>query len=220
MLSKIISHYFARFEPTRTENKPLLQAYSLAFRQNHREKCGSWVSALVPAGTSFTLTLAPSSGSPVSYTLRSNTFTTEPIFIAGVGLASHALSAVTFGQPMMFSWTLPSTFPVAELVLDFAVFTGHGQEPGSFECMATNPPLLANTATSGAITIPASTCNGLPVVGQREHQGQGPEWRKLLCVFLLPVIDSINGAVVPGAGPKASASHSLIVAPRQAKPGT
>jgi len=114
----------------------------------------------VPAGTSFTLTLTPSSGSPVSYTLTSDTFTTEAISFTG--LTSSALSAITFDQPMTFSWTLPSTFAVARVKLDAGVLTGHQNEPGTFNC-SSEETILPNTATSGAITIP-STCNGFPVL--------------------------------------------------------
>ena len=118
------------------------------------------LNTLVPAGTSFTLTLTPSSGSPVSYTLKSNTFTTEPIFFTG--LTSSALSAITFDQPMTFSWTLPSTFEVATVRLVASANTGDPSDPGTFVCNS-NTPVLLNTATSGAITIP-STCNGFPVL--------------------------------------------------------
>ena len=140
------------------------------------------LSTLVPAGTSFTLTLTPSSGSPVSYTLRSNTFTTEPIFIAGVGLASHALSAVTFGQPMTFSWTLPSTFPVAELYWTPRCIPAMDKNLARSSAIAPTP-LFWPTRPPRARSRSHPRATGLPVWRHTHISAKGPNG-DALCVFL------------------------------------
>ncbi|MHB8734208.1 MAG: beta strand repeat-containing protein [Terriglobales bacterium] len=118
------------------------------------------LSAPVPAGTLFTLTLNLASGSPVVYNVVSNAITTDPA--AFTGLTSTSISSVTFNQAMVYHWTLPTTYPIASVKLNAQTFTGNQSNPATFTCFVENPDLPAGT-TSGSLTIP-STCNGLPVL--------------------------------------------------------
>ncbi len=105
------------------------------------------------AGTVFTITVTPVSGSPVSFTVTTTGTTTEPISITSP--TGHTLADATLGQPLTVNWTLPKTFPV-----DSVGFGGHVSTAGNaFQCQV--DVTVASTATSGQITFP-STCNGEP----------------------------------------------------------
>ncbi len=116
------------------------------------------LTTLIPAGTAFTATVTPTTGNPVTYTLASNAFTTDPVTVTG--LTSSSMSSLTLGQPTTYHWTLPTTFAIARVKLNALVFVGN--QATSLSCEAKNTNLAPN-ATSGSVTIPA-TCNGQPVV--------------------------------------------------------
>jgi hypothetical protein len=117
------------------------------------------VSNLVPAGTLFTLAVTPASGPVVNYALFSNVFTTESISITSP--TSGKLSSYTLGQPLTMTWTLPTTFPIAQVKIDAEALNGPPSSTSTLTCFG-NGPQLGNNATSGTVTIPA-TCSGLPV---------------------------------------------------------
>lgn len=115
---------------------------------------------LIAAGTPFTVNLARSSGSPVTYEIQTNAFTTEPISITN--LTGSTLADAQLGQPLQVSWTLPQTYAIANVQLIALVFTGSSADPASLQCEA-NGPILSAAATSATITIP-DMCNGQPVM--------------------------------------------------------
>jgi hypothetical protein len=117
---------------------------------------------LVPAGTDLTITMTPTGGSPVDYHVKTNAFTTEAISITN--LTGSALADATLGSPLHVEWTLPKTFAVAEVKLEGFVDTDPGQGDDK-QCKVENPPILSVTSTSGDITLPAGTCQGLTPVG-------------------------------------------------------
>ncbi len=118
---------------------------------------------LVPAGTPLTLTLTPaagSSGAPVSYTVKTNAFTTESISITN--LTGTSIGGITFGAPTTVVWTLPQTFAIQDVRLNAETWDGDQSNPATHNCII-DGPLLGITATTGDITIPA-TCAGNPVL--------------------------------------------------------
>lgn len=121
------------------------------------------LSAFPPAGTVYTFTVTPATGSPVTYTDTIGASTTETIAITslatGDGAASvndHTLASVK-GKTVTVQWTLPKTFPVAEVeVRAFVVAGANG-------CDVEGDTELPATATSGTITIPTH-CGGAEIV--------------------------------------------------------
>ncbi len=117
--------------------------------------------SLPPAGTPITVNLTPAAGgSPIPATAVLNAWTNDPVtFSAPV---SSQLSSIAFGQPLQVAWTLPTSYAIRNVQLSALTFTGPSSDPNAQRCFA-DEQLLAKTATSGTVTIPA-TCNGLPVV--------------------------------------------------------
>jgi len=111
------------------------------------------------AGTPFTVALA-TAGGPVAYTLPLNAWTSERI--AFTNLSGFSLSTARLGSPLTVSWTLPKTFPIANMDFTVMTFTGPQSSPDTMSCFESGPRLAAN-ATSTTVTIPA-TCAGRPVV--------------------------------------------------------
>ena len=116
---------------------------------------GAQLTSLVPAGTPFTFN-ATTTGGPVQYVVNSNANTTEAVQFTGV--TSSSLSAVTLGANNTFNWTLPKTFPIANMELKSDAFNGNPQSPSTTDCRLTTQ-ITSLTATSGTIGIPAS-CSG------------------------------------------------------------
>ena len=116
------------------------------------------VQALPAAGTQFTFNLTSTSGAK-QYTLPSNSFTTEVVSFSGVP-ASGPLSSVV-GHTVSYTWTLPTTYSIANVNLFADVANGPTNNPASNTC-SINSGSLAATATSGSITFPASMsgCGG------------------------------------------------------------
>jgi Big-like domain-containing protein len=117
------------------------------------------LSELVPAGTPFTFVLTPPSGPPVTYTLKTNAFTTEAISITNP--TGSTLADANLGQSLDVTWTLPSTYPIAHVQLTALTFTGDSNDPQTLQCEV-DGPILTTSATSGTISIPP-TCSGQPV---------------------------------------------------------
>jgi hypothetical protein len=112
------------------------------------------LNALPPAGTVFTFTLTPATGSPTSFTLTSPATTTEPMFLTSP--MGTTLADAKLGQPLAVTWSLPRTFPVAEVR-----FSGKVTVSG-FSCPVDGQ--LNASRTGGTITLPP-TCQGQPAVG-------------------------------------------------------
>jgi hypothetical protein len=123
-------------------------------------------STLIPAGTLFTYTVTPKSGSPETYNLYSSAFTQELISITSPinPHLAHYASKIQNGLPQTVTWSLPTTFPVASVELVAQGYTGNEGDSSTQECdTKTSPLLLPPTATSASITLPAATCNGSSV---------------------------------------------------------
>ena len=119
---------------------------------------------LVPAGTAFTFAVTPASGPAVNYTVPSNVFTTESISITSP--TSGVLSNYTLGQPVEVTWTLPTTFAIADVEFESQNYTGPQGQPSTWVCFASgtnNSPVTGAYPTSGTVTI-LTTCNGQPVL--------------------------------------------------------
>jgi hypothetical protein len=108
----------------------------------------------VPAGTPFTVMVTPVSGPTVTYTETLNAFTNEPISI--LTPTGTAISDAKLGQPLTVSWTLPKTYAVAQVWVDYAVFTGPQNDINTKECKLMGPA-LGIAATQTTITFP-DTC--------------------------------------------------------------
>jgi hypothetical protein len=113
-----------------------------------------------PVGTLFDIAVTPTSGPVVHYSVPSNAFSTENIRI--VSPTDSSLAGANLGQPLQVSWTLPTTFVVAQLGLTAEAFGGNVSNPGTPACLVSPAQPLATNATSATITVPA-TCDGQPV---------------------------------------------------------
>jgi len=119
---------------------------------------GADVSTFPPPGTVFTFTLTPVTGSPTTFTVTTAATTTDPIVLTSP--TGTTLADANLGQPLVVTWSLPTTFPIAEVGFGGQVHTSPPNVSG-FEC---NVQGQVNTsATGGTITFPA-TCNGQAAV--------------------------------------------------------
>jgi hypothetical protein len=112
---------------------------------------GALTPPLPAVGTLFTLTLSKAAGGTAAYTVPLNAFTTELIQVTnpiGVTLADAHV-----GGALPVSWTLPSTYAISKVKANAIVQTAN------FQCNVEPPNVLAITATSTTLTMPA-TCNG------------------------------------------------------------
>jgi hypothetical protein len=80
------------------------------------------LTTLVPAGTLFTYTVTPVSGSVETHKRYSNTFTQELISIASP--TDSTFADYLAGSSQTVTWTLPTTFPVANVQLFAQAYTG------------------------------------------------------------------------------------------------
>ena len=112
--------------------------------------------ASVAAGTPFTVTVTPASGTPRTYTLLSNAVTTESIGFTGITVTTP--SDFVLDTPHTMTWTLPKTFPVAFVRLGRVAYDGDPGLPGthSAEISLTLPA----SAVTRAITIPSTFTDG------------------------------------------------------------
>jgi hypothetical protein len=116
--------------------------------------------ALPAAGTIYTVTLNPLQGSPVSYAIPLNAFTTETAPITSP--TGSSLADANLGRSLGVSWRLPTTYAVQHIGLLAIVSTGIQSDPSTYTCYSPEA-IVGATATSGTLDIP-STCAGLPVV--------------------------------------------------------
>jgi hypothetical protein len=145
------------------------------------DQASDFLTSLIPAGTLFTFAVTPASGPVTNYTLPSNAFTTEAIFITAP--TSSSLASYTLGQPFQATWTLPTTFAISEVKLSVLAFTGLQSNPSTLECNTEQS--FATTATSGMITIPA-TCAGQPVANVNLNLNvNGVNGERALVIFFL-----------------------------------
>lgn len=143
---------------TLTTTSTTFDAPNNLFLNHYFYNTGALQTNQLPAvGTLFTLTLATPSG-PVDYTLSTNAWTTEAISITAP--TSGSMTDIPFNTPITVTWTLPKTFAITRVKLSAESFTGANNT--GIDCN-TNGPVLGITATTGAITIPA-TCGGQPVL--------------------------------------------------------
>jgi hypothetical protein len=115
---------------------------------------GTAVTSFPPAGTLFTFTVTPQTGPQEIFVDRVRATTTEAISVTSP--TGHALADARLGQPLTLTFTLPTTFPIAEVELNASV------SAAGVSCEVDGPD-LAVTATTGTITLP-TTCAGNPVV--------------------------------------------------------
>lgn len=131
-----------------------------------------------PAGTVFTFTVTPVSGSPSTFTVRTTATTTEPISITTP--TGHRLADATLNQPLTVAWTRPTTFAVESMNLGGHVSTSLDPNAG-FSCQV--DVTVAATAGSGAITFP-STCSGLPTAGATINvSANGPNGERNIVLY-------------------------------------
>lgn len=130
------------------------------FRDSFFGTTGAISGALPAAGTVYTVTLNPLQGTPVSYAMALNAFTTEAAPITSP--TGSSLADAHPGGSLTVAWRLPTTYAVRQIGLMALVFTGQQNEPSTFQCYS-QEAIVGVTATSGTLQIPA-TCNGLPVV--------------------------------------------------------
>ncbi len=118
----------------------------------------------LPVGTPFTVTLAPAAGGTVSYTLPLNSWTTDPVVLTSP--TSTALAAANLGGSLSVSWTLPTTYPVAQVKLgaDGQETTGGTGAHCSFGQSTPNWPTLGSTSTTATISLPTTCPDGNPIV--------------------------------------------------------
>ena len=157
------------FQPTPTTQLQVdLQQFDLGWL--------SLGSSIIPAGTLFTYAVTTTSGPVDNYTWPSNVFTTELISITSANSTSPpsgSLSDYPAGVPLPLTWTLPTTFAIANVAPNGEAYTGTPGSQSTYECEIsgqTSPPVGSLFSTSGTITFPA-TCNGLPVVFEELHVG-------------------------------------------------
>jgi hypothetical protein len=109
--------------------------------------------------TPFEVTVTPLSGSPVTYTIMSNAYTTEPISIAN--LTGGTIDVARLGSPLTVTWTKPTSFPIRGMGFGYQAYSPSRTAPSPQVC--TGGVNLIGTATpSATVTIP-STCQGNPV---------------------------------------------------------
>ena len=120
------------------------------------------LSAPIAAGTPFTFDLkvyVDGALVPVSYELRTKAFTSEAISITN--LTGTTIADAHAGQPLTVQWTLPRSYAIENVRLK-ALVTGTPQGATYHFACETAGPLLAATATSGSLTIPAKGCDNQP----------------------------------------------------------
>ena len=109
--------------------------------------------------TPFYVTVTPSVGLPVTYTLLSNAYTTEPSIITN--LAGSTIGVANLGNPLTVNWTKPTSYPIKDMVLSYQAYSPSRSGPSPNVC--TGGVNLSGTAVpSAAVTIPA-ICQGVSV---------------------------------------------------------
>lgn len=125
-------------------------------------------------GTIFTFTVTAASGAQQTFQdVLHNVATDEAIAITN--LTGFAIADARLGQPLEVRWTLPTSFPVAEVSLRGVVFNAEG----TFCDVPTQE--LPSTATAGTVTLP-TTC------------GSRPTTRTNVCVFVTGRDDQVTTA--------------------------
>ena len=130
------------------------------FRDSFFGTTGAISGALPAAGSVYTVTLNPLQGTPVSYAIPLNAFTTEAAPITSP--TGSSLADAHLGGSLNVSWRLPTTYAVRQVGLMAIVFTGIQSDPSTLSCYS-QEAIVGPAATSGTLDIPA-TCNGRPVV--------------------------------------------------------
>jgi hypothetical protein len=103
---------------------------------------------LPPAGTAFTVTVTPTSGTPTQSIVVVNGSGGEPLILTSPAPdGSHALAAANLGQPLTVAWKLPTTYAVSSIQVGGFYSDGINQQE------IDSPPLPV-TATSTTLTIP------------------------------------------------------------------
>jgi hypothetical protein len=119
------------------------------------------LSVAIPAGTPFTFNITPASGPAVNYVVPTFAFTNEAIAftqVNSVPIGSVSSATANYaGKTVTANWTLPKTFPIANVVFS-AKFQDLTQgDPSALTCHIGQ--ILTTNATSGTVTIPNTlTC--------------------------------------------------------------
>lgn len=152
------------------------------FRDSFFGTTGPISGVLPAAGTVYTVTLNPLQGTPVSYAIPLNAFTTEAAPITSP--TGSSLADAHLGGSLGVSWSLPTTYAVRQIQLLALVYTGHQNDPSTFQCYSPEA-IVGVTATSGTLNIPA-TCNGLPVVSVNVNLSvRGVNGERSLTIYML-----------------------------------
>jgi len=152
------------------------------FRDSFFGTTGAISGALPAAGTVYTVTLNPLQGTPASYAIPLNAFTTEAAPITSP--TGSSLADAHLGGSLGVSWSLPTTYAVRQIQLLALVYTGHQNDPSTFQCYS-QEAIVGVTATLGTLDIPA-TCNGLPVVSVNVNLSvRGVNGERSLAIYTL-----------------------------------
>jgi hypothetical protein len=119
----------------------------------------------VPAGTPFTITLTPATGSPASYTLVLNSWTTDPVVLTAP--TSTALAGANLGGSLTVSWTLPTTYAIAEIQLSATgqeTANANGSQCTFGQGRTPSWPVVGNTSITATIKLPTTCPDGNPIV--------------------------------------------------------
>jgi hypothetical protein len=115
--------------------------------------------ALPAAGSPFIFNLITTTYGTRASTVPLNSSTTEQITFSGLpGTGGGPLSSI-LGQTVTYHWSLPTTFPVAQITLHADYLNGPGGNQSTINCSVSASGLTA-ASTSGSISIPSSmsTC--------------------------------------------------------------
>ena len=107
--------------------------------------------------TPFLVTVTTSTGLAVPYTIKSNAYTTEPIFInnlPGVG----AISEAKLGSPLTVTWTKPTSYAIQDMYFGYQAYSPSRSDPSPTVCTG-GVTMSGTAAPSATVTIPA-TCQG------------------------------------------------------------
>lgn len=145
-----------------TSSSPLEELYYFAYPPSSTSAALDPNS--LPAGTPFTITLTPATGSAVSYTLPLNSWTTDPVTLTAP--TSTTLADANLGGSLDVSWTLPTTYAIAEvkLIAIGAETTTSGGPECIFDQSTPNWPVVGNTSTTATISLPTTCPDGNSIV--------------------------------------------------------
>jgi len=114
------------------------------------------VATLPAKETPFYVTVTPTVGSPVTYTIKSNAYTTEPSSITN--LAGSTIGVANLGNPLTVTWTKPISYAIQDMYLGYQAYAPSRGDLSPKVCTG-GVTLSGTAAPSATVTIPA-TCQG------------------------------------------------------------